>query len=97
MLNRWVSNPSSIKVDQILFKIANLCPNLVFYGYTHRAGLNYDKKPKNVVLNGSGFMIDNNFKTVKAYSTGALQCDGECFGCSYCKEAKGKVIEILEH
>lgn len=52
-------------VDKLVY-IANYLlnnnSNIIIYGYTHRKDLNFDKRPKNLIINGSGFMLDNNFK-----------------------------------
>jgi len=56
-------------VDDIskLKKIASLVPELKFYTYTHRKDLQEELKGlgKNIVINGSGFMVDNAFMPIE--------------------------------
>lgn len=51
-------------VDKLIYISNYLLKNgsdVIVYGYTSRSDLNFDTRPKNLVINGSGFMLDNNF------------------------------------
>lgn len=79
-----------------LCALAKQSPDITFYGYTARSDLNYSmERPSNLIINGSGFMIDNEFKVVPK-GTKAM-CPGDCSSCSLCKEARGMVITVEEH
>ena len=82
-----------------LIKLALLTPNVIFYGYTHRIDLNYDNLPDNLVINGSGFMIDNNFKVIDKSETNnyKLICPNNCRKCNLCKNKSNKVIAVIKH
>ena len=70
-----------------------------FYGYTARKdlsfGLVYDCP--SLVLNGSGFYLDNKFTAVKELTEGKKHSKGDCRVCNYCKEFGKYDIEILYH
>ena len=71
--------------------------------YTHR----WDMKQflllsKDIVLNGSDFMLDNEFRVVDEFSGEHLKCCGDCglcerIGRAYCTRKMGEVIEVLKH
>jgi hypothetical protein len=67
------------------------------YGYAARSDLKYSNLSKNLVLNGSYFMIHNQFFPVMNYSKEAIKCIGNCRICNLCKEAKGLTIENKFH
>ena len=67
------------------------------YGYTARTDLNYDKISDNLVLNGSYFMVDNEFIPVKEYSENSIKCATDCRICNLCKEKRGICIENKFH
>ena len=69
----------------------------VFYGYTARSDLDFTDRPKNLVMQGSGFMLDNAFIAVKEYSGYNHQCKGSCKACSLCKVAGNRIIENKYH
>ena len=64
--------------------------------YTHRKDLNFSGLSDNLTVNGSGFMVHNNFKTVAEYS-GPIRCGGDCRTCKLCLERSGAVIECKLH
>jgi hypothetical protein len=72
-------------------------PDIKIYTYTARKDLKFAARPKNLVINGSGFMIDNNFLAVPEYSKRAKKCAGDCRICKLCAVAGGRVIENLYH
>lgn len=79
-----------------LFEIANEVPELRFYTYTARRDLNFEGRPDNLVINGSGFMVDNQFTAVNEVS-GQFACVGDCRDCILCKEALNIEIEVGIH
>lgn len=66
------------------------------YTYTARPDLNFTKRSENLVINGSGFMVDNEYRVVERLTgtTGAV-CQASCLGCMLCKEKGGRTIECL--
>lgn len=82
-----------------LFALAEMMENkLMFYGYTARRDLNFSKAPDNVVINGSGFMVHNQFKIVnKIPANVKFKCNGNCRTCNLCKERNGGVIYVKLH
>ena len=67
--------------------------NIVIYGYTARKDLNFDHRPANLVMNGSSFMIDNNFTP---YEKGKA-CKMNCRICNLCKTKGNKTINVKMH
>ncbi len=82
-----------------LFAIAWNVPELVFYGYTARKDLDFSDAPENVVVNGSGFMIHNNFEAVpkESVTKKAHLCHGDCKNCDLCKVRSGNYVQIIFH
>lgn len=92
-------------VDKLL-NIAKLLHDnnidVVIYTYTARTDLNFDDclKQHNLVINGSGFMLDNNFDIYyddKQLNKGDVHCVGDCSICKLCKIKKQKTIKIKIH
>lgn len=80
-------------------QIARLLKGVVkVYTYTARRDLDYKHVNPNLVINGSGFKVSNQFKVVDEFGPGP-RCrgikGGGCFGCSLCKENRGLVIQEL--
>ena len=71
--------------------------NIYIYGYTARKDLDFSNVSDNMTVNGSGFMLHNEFKAVYEYSNNALQCLGDCKICNRCKYRTGKTIEVKYH
>ena len=80
-----------------LKKVAELSPELIVYTYTARKDLNFENLPKNLIINGSGFMISNEFIPVKSFSGDNKKCAGNCRNCNLCKISKNNKIEMLIH
>ena len=81
-------------------KIADILAkeNIPTYTYTSRYDLNWNKKSKNLVVNGSEFMIDNCFTICKQHDdTMTYKCNGNCDSCDYCKTANNYTIYVQEH
>jgi len=73
--------------------------NIVVYTYTARKDLDFSKKSKNLIVNGSGFMVSNNFYIIKEKEdkSDKFLCPGGCLKCNLCKEEKSRNIAVLEH
>ena len=70
--------------------------NVRVYGYTARKDLTFTGISDNMTVNGSGFMIHNNFKAVKKAKT-KLVCIGSCIRCKLCTVRHGETVEIVIH
>jgi len=66
------------------------------YGYTARRDLCFIEVHRNMVVNGSGFMVHNSF-TAESRPAGKLVCPGNCRTCQMCKYNRGISIEVKEH
>ena len=75
------------------------------YTYTHNRNLNYDVNRPNLIICGSGFMIDNCFTVVKSEdyeeyvnSTNCIECPQKCELCgSICSKKLGvEIVEVLK-
>jgi hypothetical protein len=84
---------SQVDVNKLI-KIA-LITGVMFYVYTARKDLDFSDRPDNLIINGSGFMVDNNFcyEAKKA----RLVCPGNCRICNLCKRAGHKLIKVKAH
>jgi hypothetical protein len=71
--------------------------NIKAYTYTKRKDLNFDKVSTNLVVNGSGFMLHNNFTAVDEYSLDSVRCAENCRHCNLCKERGYLIIENKFH
>ena len=76
--------------------IAHLLKDWKFYVYTARADLDYtEERPKNLVVNGSGFIVDNmftpNLKQIPKTKT-MCKCAGDCKICKLCATRKDLYI-----
>lgn len=68
------------------------------YTYTSRYDLDWTKKSDNLIVNGSGFMVDNQFQTCKTHTDDMTdKCYGNCDTCDNCKLARGLIIYVEEH
>lgn len=80
-------------------RIADLLSGTVgVYTYTARRDLFPTRTSSNLVVNGSGFMVDNNFQVVNKGALGpGPKCrgikGGGCYGCPLCKVAGKRVIQ----
>ncbi len=89
------------KLRQVAKSLSLLIPerNIIFYGYTARRDLHYglfDEDP-NLIINGSGFFLDNRFIAVEEYSGENPVCGGKCSSCILCKIKDKRTIEIKYH
>lgn len=71
------------------------------YTYTARKDLFPHRHSRYLVINGSGFMIDNNFMCVdrhyKANEAHDIMCVGDCSICDRCKHKGGLIIKERKH
>lgn len=84
-------------------KLADLLKGtVVVYTYTARRDLFPHPHSSNLVINGSGFMVDNNFKVVNEDQLGpGPKCravyipisEAPCFGCTLCKTKGRRTIQ----
>ena len=83
-------------------------PLITVYLYTKRKDLNWEKamETDNLVVNGSGFMLDNNFDVIEKdikidnkYLIGKNKwlCNGDCRLCKACMVKGKKEINIFKH
>lgn len=82
-----------------LFEIANQIKDIVFYGYTARSDLDFSERPKNVIINGSNFLVDNQFTAVPkdSITDTDIVCGGNCRVCDLCKQKLGINIKAVYH
>ena len=82
-----------------LIEVAKLVPELHFYGFTSRSDLNFTARPSNLTVNGSSFMLDNNFMAVpkEDIKPNDVVCPGDCRTCDMCKTEKGLLIKVKYH
>lgn len=85
-------------VDKLAL-MAYLLPDLVVYGYTARKDLCFAGRPKNLIINGSGWSRGkmNKFLAVRKPSGNNPVCPGDCSICGLCKSEKGITVEIPMH
>ena len=76
---------------------ALLLPDLVVYGYTARRDLDFTRCPDNMVVQGSGFMIHNQFTAVQHPTADRPICPGNCRLCALCKKRRGLDIQVVYH
>ena len=97
-----VEDVQKLKKIAELFKMTFSLYDIKIYGYTARYDLKDEimkDKPDNLIINGSGFMLDNNFKVVDNTDNYIPEsvCTGNCKECNLCKEIKGQHIYIQKH
>ena len=72
------------------------CLPVFVYTYTARTDLNYHNC-KNLVVNGSNFMVHNLFKPVAKFTGLSRQCLGNCKLCELCTKNRNYIIEVKKH
>jgi len=78
-----------------LFDIVRRLPVIV-YCYTARRDLSFKNRPKNLIITGSSFMIDNNFSPYHKPGRSIRNCAMNCRICNLCKTAgKNKILVPL--
>ena len=66
------------------------------YGYTARRDLDFSSLSDNITVNGSGFMLHNQFNAVEKI-TSKNSCVGNCRICNKCKYTRGKIVQVKYH
>ena len=86
-------------VDKMSTVAKLLAGKLIVWGYTARSDLDFSRVSDNLVVNGSGFMLHNNFVAVPKFTGNNLLCGGEgsCEECKLCKVRLHKTIEVEYH
>lgn len=95
-----------LNVD-FLSQLSLKLPNSIIAGYTNRYDLIKDNnalkqlnKPKNLIINGSNYLLDNNYyvtTNLKLYCNTNYYCLGSCKNCLKCFKAAEKNIYCLLH
>ena len=69
------------------------------YTYTARRDLDFSNVSDNLVINGSGFMVDNCFYVIhnETEMIGNYLCKGNCRECNLCKHKLGIYIAVKIH
>ena len=83
------------KISTIADKLAP--HGITIYGYTARRDLDYSRVSSNMVINGSGFMLSNQFTAAKDTSGAAIVCPMDCKTCDICKLPRGAKITVPMH
>jgi hypothetical protein len=92
-----INNIAGIQKMEFIAKWLKSEYGITTYTYTHRKDLiDHLKTCQYLVINGSGFMVDNNFTTVKNPSSNNI-CVGDCSICNKCKQKNYQVIEVKLH
>ena len=102
--NNDLKDKKSIK---LLKNMALSLPDSIITGYTNRIDLisnTEDLKelelPSNLIFNGSGYMLNNNYTTttnLKLFINSNYKCLGSCKNCLKCFNNKNKIIYCLLH
>lgn len=91
---------SKADIDKLRL-LAELLPQFIIYGYTHRIDLKeyLQDLPDNLVINGSDFMLDNEFKVIDKSEVldYDLICPADCTDCNLCKTKGKKLIGVIKH
>ena len=90
-------------LEKLIYLANNL--NITIYTYTHSKKLIAENKellknkPNNLIINGSEFMLDNNFTVIQKNETkpNMLLCKMNCSICNYCKTGGHKTICVIQH
>ena len=90
-----VSEAGDLKTQRDVAKLVDVAKRLdglvVTYVYTARSDLNFSKRGP-LVVNGSGFMVDNAFNIVPVPPKRKPVCVNNCRLCDMCKEKGGRTI-----
>lgn len=95
------------KLGYIATKVNESFPKVKIYGYSNRKDLRnfFHLLPKNVIVNGSGFMIHNEYKVdlnvnkkdKPTLARKQMVCLDDCSVCNLCKVRHGKTITQTLH
>jgi len=103
-----INESGDIKKEDIkkIIKIAEEFQELIIYLYTARYDLADEiknmKKPKNLIVNGSNFMLDNEFRVIfkddlKNLNRYSKVCIANCTNCKQCMIKAHQTIYVLKH
>jgi len=98
-----VSESGDFKSQDDLEKLSRIADLLngtvIVYTYTARKDLNYKNISENLIVNGSGFMVSNNFYIIEkpGDEIDKFVCPGACLTCNLCKRNRGRNIAVLKH
>jgi hypothetical protein len=98
-----ISESGDFKSQEDLEKLNLIAEKLkgivVVYTYTARKDLNYDNLSENLIVNGSGFMVSNNFYVINKVGDefDKFVCPGACLTCNLCKKSRNRNIAVLKH
>jgi hypothetical protein len=79
-----------------LKNIASYLPYTI-YCYTARDDLKFKNLPDNLVVNGTGFKVDNKINIITDKKWHKYACPGDCRYCSMCKSKNGLDIGLVLH
>lgn len=88
---------SQSDVDKLSTIAELLKGRIKVYCYTARQDLSFDNVSTNLTVNGSGFMVHNNFIAVKVLNDSDTNCIGNCKKCNLCTTRKGLNIHVKIH
>ena len=78
-------------VDKLSELANRLQGDMVVYTYTARRDLDFRNRGA-LIINGSGFMVDNEFRVVDELPCDGYMCADDCSICSLCKEKGSRII-----
>jgi len=92
----FVSQNSVVKAEEVARILAEE-HNVITYCYTARKDLDFTIR-KHLIINGSNFMVDNNFKVIyKGQPAGNIVCPQDCRVCAMCSKRKKLTISVRIH
>lgn len=86
------------ELDKII-AIAEYLYFIPIYGFSANKELDFSYLPNNLIINGSGFMVDNSFNVIAKNDKSNYKhiCKSDCTICNLCKSKKGLDIKVREH
>lgn len=92
------SKEDLVKLIEVSRVMKDLNPDVTLYDYTARRDLfeKHLKWPDNLVINGSGFMVQNSFTAMKDPASEYV-CPMDCRNCNLCKTPGDKRIAVQFH
>lgn len=83
------------KMSRIAERLSEI--DVVVYGYTARSDLDFSRVHGNMVVNGSWFMVHNEFRCVPEPTGDHVVCSGDCATCPFGRARNGEIIEVRCH
>jgi len=93
----FASQDMVAKMTEVFKYIKSRFPNIAIYGYTARKDLNFTELMKYATIQGSGFMLSNQFQVVETIDTKKPYCCCDCKACNMCQFANGDLIQVKKH